>query len=178
MTIYDGAPYFNLILTGPKGVGKTTIGRMIGQRLGVEVFDLETEIMTREGQPADEIRALFGEARLKALEAAAIGDLALRRQSVLIIPGTAMLEETNRTRLAESGVILCLTCPLNEQLRRLHAARGAWLHNPYNRATMLSRLKREHAVTTLGLTTLDTSRLTTEEAVSAAIEFWREHSAV
>jgi shikimate kinase len=178
MTLYDGAPYFNLILTGPKGVGKTTIGRMLGRRLGVEVIDLETEIMTREGQPADEIRALFGEARLKALEAAAISDLALRRQSVLIIPGAAMLDETNRSRLAESGAILCLTCPLNEQLRRLHAARGAWFHNPYNRATMLSRLKREHAVTALGLTTLDTSRLSTDEAVSAAVEFWREHSIV
>lgn len=178
MTLYDGAPYFNLILTGPKGVGKTTIGRLIGSRLAVDVFDLETEILAREGQSADEIRALFGEARLKALESAAIGELVLRRQSVLIIPGTAMLEETNRSRLAESGVILCLTCPLNELLRRLHAARGAWFHNPYNRATMLSRLKREQTVTTLGLTTLDTSRLAVEAAADAAIEFWRERTAV
>jgi len=102
MTLYDGAPYFNLILTGPKGVGKTTIGRMIGSRLGVDVLDLETEILAREGQSADEIRALFGEARLKALEAAAVSELALRRQSILIVPGATMLEETNRSRLAES----------------------------------------------------------------------------
>ncbi|NLE52733.1 MAG: AAA family ATPase [Chloroflexi bacterium] len=178
MTLYDGAPYFNLILTGPKGVGKTTIGRMIGSRLGVDVLDLETEILAREGQSADEIRALFGEARLKALEAAAVSELALRRQSILIVPGATMLEETNRSRLAESGVMLCLVCPLNEQLRRLHAARGAWFHNPYNRATMLSRLKREQAVTALGLTTIDTSRLSAEAAADTAIELWQEHTTV
>ena len=89
-----------------------------------------------------------------------------------------MLEETNRSRLAESGVMLCLVCPLNEQLRRLHAARGAWFHNPYNRATMLSRLKREQAVTALGLTTIDTSRLSAEAAADTAIELWQEHTTV
>ncbi|MCC6800097.1 MAG: hypothetical protein IT325_08265, partial [Anaerolineae bacterium] len=115
-------------------------------------------------------------ARLKALESTAIGDLALRRQSVLIIPGAAMLEETNRARLAESGAILCLTCPLNEQLRRLHVARGAWFHSPYNRATLLSRIKREQAVKSLGLTMLDTSRVSSEEAAGAAIAFWRERA--
>jgi len=176
MTLFEGAPYFNLVLTGPKGAGKTTIGRIVGSRLRVEVFDLETEILTREGRPADEIRELFGEARLKALESTAIGDLALRRQSVLIIPGAAMLEETNRARLAESGAILCLTCPLNEQLRRLHVARGAWFHSPYNRATLLSRIKREQAVKSLGLTMLDTSRVSSEEAAGAAIAFWRERA--
>lgn len=45
MTLFEGAPYFNLVLTGPKGVGKTTIGRMVGSRLRVEVYDLETEIL-------------------------------------------------------------------------------------------------------------------------------------
>lgn len=176
MTLFESAPYFNLILTGPKSVGKTTIGRIVGSRLGVEVADLEAEILAREGQSADEIRELFGEARLKALESSAIGALVLRRQSILIIPGAAMLDESNRSRLAASGAILCLTCPLNEQLRRLHVARGAWFHNPYNRATMLSRLKREQAVKTLGLMMLDTSRVTAEAAASAAIEFWRERA--
>lgn len=178
MTLFEAAPYFNLILTGPKGVGKTTVGRLVSERLRVEVFDLENEILAREGQSAEEIRQLFGEARLKALEAEVIGQMALRRQSVLIIPGPAMLEDVNRQRLAEAGVILCLTCPLNEQLRRLHVARGAWFHNPYNRATILSRLKREQAVLGLGLTTLDTSRLSAEAAADAAIEFWRERAAV
>jgi len=160
------------------GVGKTTVGRLVAQRLNAEFYDLENEILAHEGRSADEIRALFGEARLKALEASTIRDLSLRRQTVLVISGTAILDDTNRARLAESGVILCLTCALNEILRRMHAARGAWFHNPANRGTLLSHLKRELRVTALDVPQLNTSRLAVEDTVSAVVEFWFNHAMV
>jgi shikimate kinase len=175
MTIFESAPYQNLTLTGPMGVGKTTVGRAVAQRLRAEFYDLENEILTREGQSAGEIRELFGEARLKALEATALRDLTLRRHAVLVVSGPAMLDEGNRTRLADSGPILCLTCSLNEILRRLHMARGAWFHNPANRGVLLSRLKREQRVIGLDLPKLDTSRLSTEETISMVITFWFNH---
>jgi shikimate kinase len=178
MTAFDAAPYQNLILTGPMGVGKTTIGRAVAQRLKAEVCDLENEILAREGRSADEIRTLFGEARLKALEASTIRDLTLRRQTILIISGTAILDDTNRVRLAESGPILCLTCALNEILRRMYAARGAWFHNPSNRGILLSHLKRELRIATLDLPQLDTSRLDVEATVVAVVEFWFDHAMV
>lgn len=175
MTIFESAPYQNLILTGPMGVGKTTVGRAVAQRLRAEFYDLENEILTREGQSAAEIRELFGEARLKALEATALRDLTLHRHAVVVVSGPAMLDEGNRTRLADSGPILCLTCSLNEILRRLHMARGAWFHSPTNRGVLLSRLKREQRVTDLDLPKLDTSRLSTEETISMVITFWFNH---
>jgi shikimate kinase len=172
MTLFESAPYRNLILTGSMGVGKTSIGRLVARQLSADFYDLETEILTREGQSADQIREMFGEARLKALEAVAVRDLTLHRHSVLVIHGPAVLDDINRERLLESGTILCLTCALNEILRRLHVARGVWFHNPYNRAIMLSRLKRERRVTQLDLPQLDTTRLTTEAAAASVIEFW------
>ncbi len=174
-TIFESAPYQNLTLTGPMGVGKTTVGRAVAQRLGAEFYDLENEILTREGQSAAEIRELFGEARLKALEATALRDLTLRRHAVMVVSGPALLDEGNRARLADSGPILCLTCSLNEILRRLHMARGAWFHNPANRGVLLSRLKREQRVTDLDLPKLDTSRLSTEETINMVITFWFNH---
>lgn len=178
MTLFESAPYLNLILTGPMGVGKTTIGRAAARRLGAEQYDLDTEIMAREGQPTDDIRQLFGEARLKALQAETIRDLTLRRNSVLIISGPAMLDEANRARLADSGVILCLTCTLNEILRRLYVARGAWFHNPAHRGIVLSQLKRELRVISLDIPKLDTSALSIEDTTAAAISFWQENAAV
>lgn len=175
-TIFESAPYQNLLLTGPTGVGKTPIGRLVAQALDTEFVDLENEILAREGRSADDIRETFGEARLKALEADAIRDLTLRRHTVITISGPAMLDELNRVRLADSGVILCLTCALNEILRRIYVARGAWFHNPANRGVMLSRLKRELRVTTLDLPQLDTSRYTVEEAALAVRTFWLEHA--
>ncbi len=178
MTIFDAAPYRNLILTGPMGVGKTSLGRAAARRLNAEFFDLENEILTREGQSAEEIRELFGEARVKALETALIHDLTLRRHAVLVVSGPAVVDDRNRVRLAESGAILCLTCAVNEILRRLHVARGAWFHSPANRGTLISRLKREWRVTTLDLPKLDTTRLSVEKAADAAIEFWFSHAEI
>lgn len=174
--VFETAPYQNLTLTGPMGVGKTTIGRAVARRLGAEFADLENEILAREGQPADAIRELYGEARLKALETAAVHDLTLRRHTVIVVSGSAVLDEINRARLAEAGPLLCLTCRLDEILRRMHAARGAWFHSPAHRGMLLSRLKRERRVLTLDLPQLDTSRLSVEEAVAAVAAYWLEHA--
>ncbi|MBN1679424.1 MAG: AAA family ATPase [Anaerolineae bacterium] len=176
MTLFETAPYRNLILTGPMAAGKTSIGRAVARRLKADFYDLETEILAREGQPPDEIRELFGEARLNTLEAEAIRDLTLRRSAVLTVPGPAVLDEANRTRLAESGSILCLKCALNEALRRLHMARGAWFHSPYNRAVLLSRLKRDWRVLNLDLPKLDNTWLSVEQTTEAVIAFWFEHA--
>jgi shikimate kinase len=177
MTIlYESAPYQNLILTGPMGVGKTVVGRAVAQRLKAQFFDLENEILSREGQSAEQIRALFGEARLRALEAEAIRDLTLYRHALISVSGPALLDASNRERLNAGGPILCLTCAINEILRRLHAARGAWFHNPANRGVMLSRLKRELGVTRLDLPQLDTSQLSIEQTTDAVIEFWFDHA--
>ena len=178
MTIFDAAPYRNLILTGPMGTGKTSIGKLVATRMKADFFDLDMEILVREGQSVDELRELFGESRLKALETTAIGDLTLRRQAVLVISGTAMLEELNRSRLADTGPILCLTWGLNERLGRYYIARGAWFHNPANRGVLLSRLKREQGIIALDLPKLDTTRLSIEKAADAVIDFWLNNADV
>lgn len=175
-TLFDSAPYQDLTLTGPMGVGKTIIGRAVAQQLKAQFFDLENEVQRREGQSAEQIRELFGEARLKALEVDTIRDLSLQRHTVIVVGGPALLNEVNRARLLEAGPILCLTCTLNEILRRLHGARGAWFHNPANRGVILSRLKRELRVTQLALPKLDTSQLSVEETTAAVIEFWFNHA--
>ncbi|MBN2304260.1 MAG: AAA family ATPase [Anaerolineae bacterium] len=176
MSVFDAAPYRNLTLTGSMGVGKTTVGRMVAERVGAEFFDLENEILTREGQSADQIRELYGEARLKALETDTIHDLSLRRHAILAVSGPAMMDQANRNRLVETGPVLCLTCTLNEILRRVYVARGAWFHNPANRGMTLSRLKREMRVVTLEIPQLDTSRLSTETIVEEVIAFWFTHA--
>jgi shikimate kinase len=176
--LFEAAPYQNLILTGPMGVGKTATGRAVAQQLKAQFFDLENEILSREKRSTEQIRTLFGEARLKALEAETIRDLTLYRHAIIAVSGPALLDTVNRERLAESGTILCLTCALNEILRRMHVARGAWFHNPANRGVMLSQLKRELGVTELDLPQLDTSQLSTEDTTAAVIAFWFDHARI
>lgn len=167
-------PYHNLILTGYMGVGKVAVGKAIAGQLGVVFVDLDTELQLREGMPGDEIRQLFGESRLRALENELCGELCLRRSSVLSISGVTLLDEDNYRRLSNSGPILVLTCSLNEILRRLHVNQGARFHDPKVRSAALTQIRREQQIHKIpGLSTLDTTALTADQVAEQAISFWQ-----
>jgi len=175
----EAIPYHNLILTGYTGSGKTSVGRLIARRLGVLFLDLETEIQLREGISTDEIRALFGEARIRTLEVEICRELSLRRGAVLSISCTTLLDETNRNRLMNSGPVLVLTCALDEILRRQHASQGARFHDPRVRASLIHQLRRDQQIRKLtAFTTLDTTAYAVEDVADKAITFWRERDVI
>ncbi len=172
-------PYHNLILTGYMGLGKVAVGRLIADKLNVQFVDLETEIQLREGLPADEIRQLYGESRLRTLEDELCRELALRRGSVLSIGAQALLDPTNRERLLNSGTVLVLTCSLNEILRRFHASQGTRFHDPKVRATAINGVRRERQIHQIpGLASLDTTQLSIEAVAERAVQFWLEKETV
>ncbi|NDJ85516.1 MAG: hypothetical protein GYB66_06490 [Chloroflexi bacterium] len=176
MPVINRIPYRNLILTGYMGVGKTAIGRRISQRMDVSFYDIENEIEAREGQPAETIRSLFGEARLRTLETEILRELSLVRSSVVAVNGTTLLDTTNLDKARQTGPVLCLTAALNEILRRFHVAQGARFHNPDSRAIVLGRLKREMRVLSLGLPELDTTGLDIDTVSDRATSFWMAQS--
>ncbi len=168
------APYRNLILAGTMGVGKRRVAERIAAAFDAPLRDIAAEVEAREGMPPREVRALFGEARLTALETEICRELALQRGAVISVSATVMLNEGNRRRLLEAGVALVLTTALNEVLRRLHADQGDRFHDPGVRAVVLARLKREWRVRALpGLAHLDTTLLTPDQVVEEAAAFWR-----
>jgi shikimate kinase len=175
MALPSASPYHNLILTGHIGLARATLGRLIAKQIGVVFLDLDTELQLREGQPSEEIRQFFGEARVRMLEENLCRELSLRRGAILSINGPTLLDEANRERLMNSGPVLILTCALNEILRRLHAAQGARFHDPKIRAAALYQIRRERQIEQVtGLPTLDTTTLTIDQVAEHAIRFWRE----
>ncbi len=179
MALPGSTPYHNLILTGHMGVGRNTVGRLIARQLGVVFIELDTEIQLRENSPPDEIRQLFGEARLHAIEGELCRELSLRRGAVLSIAGPTLLDEANRQRLMDSGPVLILTCALNEILRRQYVSQGARFHDPKVRSAALNLIRRERLISQLpGLPSLDTTNLTVEQVAERAIAFWWEQENV
>lgn len=176
MPVINRIPYRNLVLTGYMGVGKTAVGRAIAHKLAIDFYDIENEIQLREGQSAEAIRSLFGEARLRTVEADLIRELVLVRSSIIAVNGPTLFETVNQQKLRETGPILCLTATLNEILRRLHVVQGARFHNPDARATALGRLKREMHILDLELPQLDTTGLTIDTVTERAIQFWMDRS--
>ncbi len=179
MTLPGSIPYHNLILTGHMGVSRSMAGRIIARQVSVPFFDLDTEIQNREKLPPDELRQLFGESRLHAVESDLCREFGLRRGTVLSISGPTLLDETNRDRLMNSGPVLVLTCALNEILRRLYASQGARFHDPKARAAALNLIRREWLIRQIpDLPTLDTTALTVEQVAEQAIVFWRQNEIV
>jgi shikimate kinase len=168
------APYRNLILAGEMGVGKRALAERVAAHFHAPLRDIDAEIEAAAGMPPPEVRALFGEARLTNLETDVCRELTLQRGAVIAVSASAMLNEGNRRRLQEIGVVLVLTTALNETLRRLHHQQGERFRDPRNRAVEIARLKREWKVRALsGFAQLDTTRLTFDQVAGQVIAFWQ-----
>lgn len=181
-TLYGGAstrrytpetPYRNLILAGEMGIGKNEVAQRVAAYFAASLRDLEAELEADAGMPLQEVRALYGEARVTNMETERCRELALQRGAVIAVHASTILNEANRRRLEESGVVLVLTTALNEVLRRLHAAKGDRFYDKYERARTMTRLRQEWKVRDLPHPQLDTTRLTLEEVVVQVIAYWQ-----
>ena len=109
----------NLILTGFMGTGKTTVGRAVAQRLNLPFVDMDREIETRAAKSVPRIFAEDGEATFRAMEAALCEELGQQGGRVIATGGGALVDPNNRAVLTRSGTIVCLTCDVEEIVRRL-----------------------------------------------------------
>ena len=108
----------NIYLIGPMGSGKTAVGRQLALRTHREFLDTDQEIERRTGVDIPYIFEKEGEAGFRERESEVIADLCGRELLILATGGGAILAESNRRRLAESGVVIHLETTVDEQLKR------------------------------------------------------------
>jgi shikimate kinase len=93
-----------LVLVGFMGAGKTTVGRLLGARLGVPFTDSDLVIEERAGKPIRQIFADDGEPAFRQLEHEVIADLLNGTGLVLAVGGGAVEHGLTRKLLAEARV--------------------------------------------------------------------------
>lgn len=127
----------NIVLTGMPGSGKTTLGRLLSERLGRELADTDAEIVKKAGMPITEIFAKYGEPYFRDLESEVIRDLSRTGGKVIATGGGAVLRSENVNMLKMNGLVAFLDRPLEdlvpaadrpladraEKIKALHAAR-------------------------------------------------------
>jgi shikimate kinase len=118
----------NVVLTGFMGTGKTTVGRLLAERLGYGFVDTDQLIEQRHG-PIPEIFRESGEGEFRRLERAVADELAERRQLVISTGGRLMLDAVNAARLTATGDVFCLTASVDTILVRV-AGDGAAAERP------------------------------------------------
>lgn len=98
----------NLWLVGMPGVGKTTVGGLLGQALGRPFVDLDAEIERIAGMSIPEIFAAKGEAGFREIEAEAAMTASRGRGTVIATGGGTVLRDANRRAMRESGTVVWL----------------------------------------------------------------------
>lgn len=137
------SPARRVYLVGPMGSGKTTLGRRVAGKLGLEFLDCDEEIERRTGASVNLIFDIEGEAGFRERESDMLERLS-RRDGVLIATGGGVVTVArNRERLNSSGLVVWLRTSVAQQLRRLELDRKRPLLQAPDRRARLEALAAE-----------------------------------
>lgn len=135
----------NIILIGPMGSGKSTIGQILANRLNREFFDSDHYIEEKTGVDISRIFDIEGEDGFRKRETIALQELTRKKNLVLATGGGSVTRPENRELLKSSGFIIFLDTSVNQQMQRLkHDKKRPLLHtdNPRQRLEQLLQQRK------------------------------------
>ncbi|RUP65200.1 3-dehydroquinate synthase [Streptomyces sp. NP10] len=159
-----------VVLVGPMGVGKSTVGELLAARLGTTYRDTDADVVAEAGKPIAEIFYDEGEEHFRALERRAVAAAVAGHPGVLSLGGGAVLDGATRELLAGRPVVY-LSMDVDEAVRRvgLGAARPLLAVNPRRQWRELMDARR-HLYEEVARTVVATDENTPEEVAQAIID--------
>ncbi|WP_228927058.1 3-dehydroquinate synthase [Streptomyces sp. DH7] len=159
-----------VVLVGPMGVGKSTVGELLAARLGTTYRDTDADVVAEAGKPIAEIFYDEGEEHFRALERRAVEAAVAGHTGVLSLGGGAVLDAATRELLAGRPVAY-LSMDVDEAVRRvgLGAARPLLAVNPRRQWRELMDARR-HLYEEVARTVVATDEHTPEEVAQAIID--------
>jgi shikimate kinase len=108
-----------VFLIGYRGSGKTTVGRLVADRVGWPFLDADTVLEGRYGRTIRDIFAAEGEAGFRDKETTVLGDLCRMTNTVIATGGGVVLREENRHALQRHGLVAWLSADPRTLLTRI-----------------------------------------------------------
>ncbi|WP_393085604.1 shikimate kinase [Streptomyces sp. LN704] len=159
-----------VVLVGPMGVGKTTVGALLAERLGCAYRDTDDDIVAEQGRTIADIFVDDGEPVFRAVEKRAVGRALAGHDGVLALGGGSILDEDTRTLLTGHRVVY-LSMEVEEAVQRtgLNVARPLLAVNPRRQWRDLMEARR-HLYTEVASAVVPTDGRTPEEVAQAVLD--------
>lgn len=169
----------NIVLVGFMGSGKSTIARVLHQRLGYPVVEMDQMLEERAGKPISRIFEEDGEEVFRGMESALLRELDDRASPSQIIStgGGVVGRAENRELLRKLGYVVWLKIPVETVLERTARTRHRPLlntENPEEKVRVLME-KREPLYEEVAHLSLETSGLSSDEVATGILECARYH---
>ena len=110
--------FVNVVLVGPMGCGKTSVGRRLACVLKRDFFDTDFEIVARTGVAIDHIFDVEGEEGFRQREMLMLEDLCKIPNVVIATGGGIVIKEENRTLLKQNCFVVYLSSSVEQLVKR------------------------------------------------------------
>jgi shikimate kinase len=168
-----------LALIGYRGTGKSSVGRLMAERLCRVFLDADLEIEARSGRSIAAIFAESGEPEFRDREEQTLAELMTEHpRAIIATGGGAILRESNRNRLRDFGFIVWLTASPSVLTERLAADhRTVPGRPPLSAAGTLAEIHEILEIRTplyreLADAVIDTNETPIENVVAAILDRW------
>lgn len=161
----------SLVLVGPPGSGKTTVGQVLARRLGLPFVDVDDLIVERVGMSIADMFLQDGEDAFRAVEREVVAEALSGTDGVLALGGGSVLAAETRERLRGHRVVL-LTVGVTDGLRRTGMSTARPLLAGVNpRATFKALLEaRAPLYREVATVEVDTARRSANQVARAVLE--------
>lgn len=163
----------SIALIGFMASGKTTVAKMLAEKLGKELAEIDVLIEQRAGKNIADIFASEGEPAFRQLEVETIKDVSVRHNQVIACGGGAVLNKANIANLKQEAVVIYLDVSPEAVLERAQKDTTVRpLLKVENKAERINALmsQRQSLYEQAADIKIDTSGLSASEVASEIIE--------
>ncbi|GIQ68301.1 shikimate kinase [Xylanibacillus composti] len=160
----------NIIFVGFMGTGKTTLGRLLAERLQWPFIDCDEKIVQKAGMSIADYFAMHGEAAFRDLETEVIREVLSGRMQVVSTGGGSVLRESNRALMKNGGLVIALTADKDTILQRVRHDSGRPLLQGDAEARVGKLLKEREGAYDFADISINTAQRSMEQAIQRILE--------
>lgn len=157
----------NIYLVGFMGTGKTTVGRLLAKKQGLNFVDLDELIELKEQRRIADIFAKDGEPVFRKIEKKILKQVSTQKRFVVACGGGIVLDKDNIKLMKKTGTLICLSANCNTILKRVASSAHRPILNvekPKERIELLLKMRAPYYAQ--ADKTIDTSDLSIKQVVN------------